>query len=169
MWEIYRRFRRAFDRSTQLAPSELSPLEVGQLGERLAVEYLQRRQFMIVATNFTAPLGINRNGRAINGEIDIVAYDESTHPCVLAFIEVKTRTSAVLALPEAAVDRRKQRQIIRVSRVYRRLMGVSDEPSRYDVVTILLDPAEEPQISCLLGYFSDREYNRGARAVDFLP
>src|ERR1051326_4973967 len=90
-------------------------LALGARGERLALEHLKQQGYRIAVTNFTAPIGYGLSGRAITGEIDIIAYDESTHPPTLAFIEVKTRTSAEVAAPEAAVNLRKQRQITRAA------------------------------------------------------
>ncbi len=57
--------------------SEDARHHLGQLGEQLAAEHLERRGFQI----------IERNYRTRWGELDIVAYDGST----LAFCEVKTR------------------------------------------------------------------------------
>lgn len=133
-------------------------LELGQLGEKLAAEYLKQSGYRLVATNFTTPIGYSLSGRQITGEIDLVAYDESSRPFTLAFVEVKTRSSSEFAAPQAAVDRRKQRQIIKTARIYRRLLRLTDEPFRYDVVSILLNPATAPQIELLRGYFSEATY-----------
>ncbi len=133
-------------------------LEVGQLGETLAAEYLAQSGYRLVATNFTTPIGYSLSGRQITGEIDLVAYDESNRPFTLAFVEVKTRSSSEFAAPQAAVDRRKQRQIIKTARIYRRLLRLTEEPFRYDVVSILLHPATPPQIELLRGYFSEASF-----------
>lgn len=135
-----------------------SHLALGELGERMAVAYLEQHGYRLVATNFVAPLGYSRNGRPITGEIDIVAYDESAHPFTLAFIEVKTRTSAEIAAPEAAVDLRKQRQIVRTARIYRQLMKVEAEPYRYDVVSIVIAPQTEAAVVLLRGHFSEQRF-----------
>src|SRR5258706_5005004 len=116
-------------------------LALGEQGEQLALEYLKTQGYRIVLTNFTVPIGYSSNGRQITGEIDIVAYDETSTPFTLAFIEVKTRTRSDIAAPEAAVDARKQRQIVRAARLYRRLMYLENEPYRYDVVGILAGEA----------------------------
>ncbi len=129
---------------------------LGIWGERLAADYLKRCGFQVVLTNFTAPIGQRRDGRLVTGEIDIVAYDVSTLPPTLVFIEVKTRTRGNVATPEAAVGRRKQRQIVRVARVYRRLFRVADEPYRYDVLSIMAGPSGEGECSLLRGYFTER-------------
>lgn len=132
-----------------------SHLELGQLGERLAAEFLVEAGYQLVATNFTAPIGYSLKGRPITGEIDLIAYDESHPPFTLAFIEVKTRTSNEFAAPQAAVDRNKQRQISKTARLYRRLLRIETEPYRYDVVSILLLPQSIPQIELLRGYFTE--------------
>lgn len=83
-------------------------------------------------------------GAIIDAEIDLVGYDGPT----LCFIEVKTRASDWFAPPEANVDRRKQRQIARAARAYRRMFGLVDAPYRYDVVTVVL-PAETDETGTL--------------------
>lgn len=141
-------------------PKQSSHLELGQRGERLALDFLRRHGYRPVATNFTVPLGYSLNGRRITGEIDIVAYDETRQPFTLAFIEVKTRTSRAFAAPQTAVDRRKQRQIAKAARRYRRLVHVEDEPYRYDVVSVLILPQTEPQLELLRGYFTEATFAR---------
>src|SRR5262245_11564602 len=131
-----------------------SHLALGEYGERLVAKYLKRQGYRIVAANFISPIGRRRDGRQVTGEIDIVAYDESTRPFTLAFIEVKTRSSDEIASPEAAVDIRKQRQIIRAARVYRRIIEVSEEPYRYDVVSVVMQSSGEPGVTLRRGYFS---------------
>ncbi len=128
---------------------------LGEWGERMAARYLQRAGFRLVMRNFTAPVGHRRDGRLVTGEIDIIAYDESTAIPVLAFVEVKTRSSDAIATPEAAVDRRKRRQIVRTAQIYRRLLRVWDEPYRYDVLTILARPGEKAELTLRRGYFDD--------------
>jgi len=137
-----------------------SHLALGEFGERLVAGYLKRHGYRIVATNFITPIGHNRTGRQITGEIDIVAYDESTRPFTLAFIEVKTRSSDEIAAPETAVDLHKQRQIIRAARVYRRITEVSEEPYRYDVASVVTRPGAEPVVTLRRGYFSERRFSQ---------
>jgi putative endonuclease len=117
-------------------------LELGHRGEELAAAYLQQRGFRIVAANFSVPVGRNRNGALISSEIDLVAYEGET----LCFVEVKSRASDWFAPPEANVDRRKQRQIARAARMYRRMFDLAAEPYRYDVITVVL-PAETERSS----------------------
>jgi putative endonuclease len=128
-------------------------LELGEKGERAALDYLKEQEgYRVVAINFRTPVGRSLRGQRLSAEIDIIAYDAD----VLVFIEVKTRTSDEWAAPERAVDLRKQRQIARAARRYRRLMRVSGEQYRYDVVTVIPD-----RIELLRGYFDDRVFRRG--------
>jgi putative endonuclease len=115
----------------------LGHLELGRRGEALAAAYLQKHGYRIVAANFSLPVGRNRVGALINVEIDLVAYEGET----LCFVEVKSRASDWFAPPEANVDRRKQRQIARAARAYRRMFDLVGAPYRYDVVSVVL-PAE---------------------------
>ena len=133
---------------------------LGRQGEALALEHLLAHGYRLVVTNYVAPIGYGPTGRPITGEIDIIAYDESARPFTLAFIEVKTRTDDAFTAPETAVDRAKQRHLIKTARLYRRILSVNDEPFRYDVVTVLLKPNQPPAIELLRGYFSEQSYAR---------
>ena len=125
------------------SPKELSsqtPLaNLGRKGEELAAAYLDQLGFQIVAANFTVPVGRNRNDAVINVEIDLVAYEGP----ILCFVEVKTRASDWFAPPIANVDLRKQRQVTRAARGYRRMFGLEEEPYRFDVVSIVLPQRDE--------------------------
>lgn len=155
--------RRQFHRSDQRADAAMfSTAELGAFGERVVIEYLQDHSYQIVATNFTTPIGRSLSGRMVTGEIDIVAYDHSTDHPILAFIEVKTRRSAEFALPQAAVDLRKQRHITRAARAYRRLLQLDEEPFRYDVATVIVREKAMPEVTLLRDYFSETRFNRRA-------
>lgn len=135
-------------------------LDLGRRGEELAAAYLERAGIRIVAANFVVPVGRNRVGAVINVEIDLVAYDGET----LCFIEVKSRMSDWFAPPEANVDRRKQRQIARAARAYRRMFDLVSEPYRYDVVTVVL-PSEEkqnpgPDVQLLRNYWTEDQLRK---------
>lgn len=132
-------------------------VELGRKGERTALQYLKKHEgYRIVAVNFRAPLGRGLSGRRITGEIDLIAYDGDT----LVFVEVKTRASDEVASPESAVGLGKQRQIARTARRYRQLMKVSEEPYRYDVVSIVPGP-DGVRIDLRKGYFDDRVFRQG--------
>lgn len=148
------------------AALKLAPhLLLGQRGERLAAKHLEQLGYALVASNFTLPVGRNLRGALIKAEIDLIAYDNAT----LCFIEVKTRASDWFAAPEANVDLRKQRQIARAARVYRRMFGLLDAPYRYDVVSVILPPADErgaatppprPHLEVLRNFWTDEKFRK---------
>ncbi|KAF0250232.1 MAG: putative endonuclease [bacterium] len=112
---------------------DFSAIELGSYGEKLAKEFLKKQGYKIVVTNFSIRLGRSFSGHPITGEIDIIAYDQE----VLCFIEVKTRSTDFLA-PEKAVNLAKQRQLSRVAKRYKEIFQLTNEPSRFDVIAILL-------------------------------
>jgi putative endonuclease len=97
--------------------------KVGSWYERLAREYVKKNGGRIVATNY----------RLRNGEIDIIAYDDS----YLCFIEVKYRKDKKYGGPEAAVNLSKQKKICKTSLFYLYSQGLSEDiPIRYDVICV---------------------------------
>lgn len=134
-------------------PERSTSLALGRRGEQFAREYLKHRQgYRIVAQNFSIPLGRNRRGVPIIGEIDLIGYDGD----ILAFVEVKTRRSEEIATAAAAVDRAKQRTIARAARAYRRLLRLHGVNYRYDLVTVVFGHAASPTITLHKGYFTER-------------
>lgn len=137
-------------------------LELGRRGEKLAAILLESEGYTLVASNFTLPVGRNTRGAIVNGEIDIIAYDCAT----LCFVEVKTRTSDDFAAPEANVDRRKQRQITRAARAYRRMFGLQGSDYRYDVVSVVLPKENEegkmptPKIELFKSFWTDAKFRK---------
>jgi putative endonuclease len=137
-------------------------LALGQRGEQLAAEFLQTSGFRLVAANFKLPVGRNRRGALVQAEIDLIAYEAST----LCFIEVKTRASDWFAAPEANVDLRKQRQISRAARAYRRFFGLFDALFRYDVVSVIAPPADrdgvtpQARLALLRNFWTDQKFHK---------
>lgn len=130
--------------------------EVGRIGEDLAARFLEKNGCRLVLANFKVPIGRNRRGVAVSGEIDLVALDED----VLCFIEVKTRSSADFASPLSAVDVRKQRQITRTARVYRKIFHLQTFKFRYDVVSIVLSETCEPKIELIKNFWTEGKFRK---------
>lgn len=128
----------------------------GHRGESLAAEYLEATGYALVLSNFKVPIGRNTRGVAITGEIDIVAIDKD----ILCFVEVKARTSDEFAEPLASVTRRKQRQITRTARIYRRVFGLTKMPHRFDAVSLVLEPKAEPRIELIKGLWSESKFRK---------
>jgi putative endonuclease len=138
----------------ELPASPEAPL--GVIGEQFAVAKLEREGFRIVVKNFKVPIGRNTKGVAVTGEIDIIALDGET----LCFVEVKTRRSDDFTPIVTAVDNRKQRQIIRTAKVYRRLFNIRDMTYRYDVVTVLMPQGAEPTVDLIRGYWTEAKFQK---------
>lgn len=104
-------------------------LQVGARGETLAYWYLRHVGYSIVARN--------RRPQSRSGELDMVGWDGP----VLAFIEVKTRTSVEAGPPEMALGRDQQRRIVRGAREYMRRLKRKPAGYRFDIASVLWDPA----------------------------
>jgi len=147
----------------QVSPPELAAhLALGQTGEALAAAHLERAGYELVAANFKLPVGRNRRGAVVNAELDLIAYEGAT----LCFVEVKTRRSDWFAAPEANVDLRKQRQITRAARAYRRMFKLTRAAYRYDVVSVIIpEPTEDivepmPRVVLLRGFWTDAKFRK---------
>ena len=128
----------------------------GESGERLAAEFLSSNGYRLVAANFKVPVGRNSRGAQVTGEIDIIALDGDT----LCFIEVKTRSSDSFASPITAIDLRKQRQITRTARVYRRIFRIRSVPVRYDAVSIVAAPGEVPRCELFKNFWMEEKFRK---------
>jgi putative endonuclease len=75
-----------------------------------------------------------RNWRHRHDEIDIIAENEE----FIVFVEVKTRKSNTFGNPEAFVDRKKQRFMIRAANAYIKRYNIEKE-ARFDIIAITLN------------------------------
>jgi len=137
-------------------PPVLGTSETGHRGEYLASQFLESNGYRLILSNFKAPIGRNSRGAAVTGEIDIIALDGET----LCFIEVKTKASADFSPPVATVNTRKQRQITRAARVYRRIFGLAEMQYRYDVVSVILPRNAEPTIEITKNFWSESKFRK---------
>ena len=122
---------------------ETASQTLGILGEELAGHYLARLGYKILLKNYENSLG----------EIDLIAKEKGT----LVFIEVKTRSSLIMGSPLESVTFHKRTQIVRCAKYYMQRYGIRDLPCRFDVVSILIPPGEEPQIEVIENAFSEGE------------
>jgi len=102
---------------------------LGKKGEEIALKYLKKKGYKILATNYRCPLG----------EIDIIAKYKK----VIAFIEVKTRRSSTFGLPQESVNQRKQYQLSKVSLYFLKRYRLTKTKARFDVVSVLIDNDSE--------------------------
>lgn len=120
---------------------ETAPKTLGILGEELAFHELRRRGYKVLLRNYECVLG----------EIDLIAKEKGA----LVFIEVKTRSSDAMGSPAEAVTAEKRGQIVRVAKYYLKRYGISDRACRFDVVSVLMPPRQEPVIEVLEGAFGE--------------
>ena len=103
-----------------------SKQQTGRLGERIALEYLEREGYEI----------LEKNWRYRRTEIDLIARDDK----VLVFIEVKTVSDITLGPPERNISRRKLKLYLDGASIYMEKIDHSEE-IRFDFIGILLkDP-----------------------------
>lgn len=94
----------------------------GRLGELAAVVLLLLKGYRLEA----------RNWRCAQGEIDLVARRGD----LLAFIEVKTRTSQVAGTGEEAVTAAKRARLVRLAQVYLSRWRGPTPACRFDVIAV---------------------------------
>jgi len=135
---------------------KLNSSQLGQFGEELAARHLLKNGYRLVLANFKVPIGRNRRGVSVTGEIDLIAFDED----ILCFVEVKTRSSDEYSTPESAVNLRKQRQITRTAKVYRKTFQLNNFKSRYDVVSIVLVENARPKIELFKGFWTEGKFRK---------
>ena len=94
---------------------------VGSWGELLAANYLRKKRYKIVATNY----------RCRYGEIDLIACNRN----YLVFVEVKARMSAKFANAYEFVDSHKQERLRTTAEIYLSQNPTNLQP-RFDVISI---------------------------------
>jgi putative endonuclease len=99
----------------------MNPRVRGSWGESIAREYLSKRGYTIVKTNF----------RSRFGEIDIIAKSKEN----LAFVEVKTRKNSNFAHAREYVSKDKQRKIIATANYWLMKRPTKLQPC-FDVIEI---------------------------------
>jgi putative endonuclease len=97
----------------------------GQLGEKLAQDFLKERGYQIVETNYRSP----------DGEIDIIVSKDD----ILVFVEVRAKTSRTFGTPEESVTPRKRKKLVLVAQDYIQTHGMQESPWRIDFVAVELD------------------------------
>ena len=113
--------------------------EIGALGERLAVEYLQSLGLRV----------LTRNWRCRYGELDVIAADDAAR--VVVFIEVKTRTSDQFGGIQQAVTPDKVRRLRRLAGLWLAGQDARWSEVRIDVVGVRIGRQRSPEITHLRG------------------
>lgn len=96
--------------------------DLGKDGEAVAREYLIRRGYTVMHSNW----------HWHHYELDIVALKDGE----VVVVEVKTRSADFLISPEEAVDNKKIKRIVAAADAYVRYFNL-DHPVRFDIITLI--------------------------------
>ena len=112
---------------------------LGERGERAAAGFLKEHGYEILEKNYKCKIG----------EIDVIARRQGR----LAFVEIKTRTSAQFGTPQEAVDLRKQEKIFQVAQWYLKEKKLVKIPIAFDVVAVLWNEGQAPEMRLIADAF----------------
>jgi putative endonuclease len=100
----------------------MNTVSLGSEGEGLAVEFLKKKNYKIIAKNY----------KTFIGEIDIIAKDGDT----IVFVEVKTRANDAFGLPFEAVNKGKRQKLKNLALLFLK-KHPREAPARFDVISIV--------------------------------
>lgn len=118
----------------------MNTIQVGDLGEQAAADYLRRAGYTIVERKYRRKIG----------EIDIIAKINQT----LVFVEVKTRSTIRYGFPAEAVTYHKQQKIIYTALCYLKQSQQEDVCCRFDVMEIFLTDLQVVKYNHIQNAFS---------------
>jgi len=104
--------------------------DTGRLGEELTRDFLKKRGFRILESNYRCP----------EVEIDIIAH----HNNCLVFIEVRTKTSQEFGSPEESITQAKKKRMVTTAQHYRQTHDKQLPMWRIDFVAVELDKKGKP-------------------------
>ncbi len=104
--------------------------DTGILGEKMAGDFLKKRGYRILETNYRCP----------EGEIDIVAR----HKDYLIFVEVRTKRSRQFGSPEESITPAKKGRMRAAAFHYQQAHTGLPSLWRIDVVAVELDQRQKP-------------------------
>ncbi len=117
----------------------MTRIQLGAMGEALAVDHLMRAGLRI----------LQRNWRCRYGELDIIACDDATRTAV--FVEVKTRTGDGYGGLAHAVTPRKVRRLRRLAGLWLAGQDQRWAAIRIDVIGVRVGRRRTPEIAQLQG------------------
>ena len=98
--------------------------ELGNIGEKLAKEYLIKKGYEIIKNNYYCK----------QGEIDIICKKDG----YLVFVEVKTRVGTSFGKPAEAINFNKKNHLLKSAKHYLYKNKLESEFIRFDVVEVLI-------------------------------
>ena len=114
----------------------MTKLQIGNHGEDLACNFLEKHGYKILERNF----------RIRGGEIDIVCQDGD----YLVFVEVKTRYSHEYGLPVESITPWKIKSLLKTALFYIQKIQWEDKGYRIDLVSVdFADDKNNPKIELI--------------------
>ena len=125
--------------------SSKSTREKGNEGEDIATAYLESKGYTIMERNYFFE----------HAEVDIVAYDQEDQAIV--FVEVKMRKNTTFGEPAEFVTEEKQQLVYKAAEAWLYERKMDGAPARFDVVAIVQQQDEAPDIT----HFEHAFWQRG--------
>jgi len=117
----------------------------GKRAEDLAVSFLKKEGYKILARNYKTRLG----------EIDIIGNNKD---CI-CIVEVRSMNTGRFGLPEYTINRKKRNQITKAALSYIKRYGLEERESRFDVVCIEDADSVLPKVRLIKNAFElDSQY-----------
>lgn len=98
---------------------EIGRKMLGNIGEEIAVRYLEDKGYQILARNYYCR----------QGEIDLIVFREVVEGGEIVFVEVKTISNLAFGAAEYRIDRKKQARIRYTAREY-----LAEQERYYEVI-----------------------------------
>jgi putative endonuclease len=114
--------------------------EIGNYGERVAASFLRRQGYQVLTRNF----------KITGGELDLICRDGE----ILAFVEVRTRTSELFGRPAESIDARKEDALRLAARRYLEMLRKDDVSYRFDAVEVRLEQGCVPACTLVQNLFA---------------
>lgn len=116
---------------------------LGERGEAAAAGLIQKKGFKILQKNYKCAFG----------EIDLVAEKDGR----IRFIEIKTRSGKRFGDPAEAVDRQKQRKLIRLAEWYLKEHKLGEPKVSFDVAAVIWKAGAAPEVRLIEDAFERQD------------
>lgn len=116
--------------------------DFGKIAEDLAVDFLVRNQYKILARNF----------RYLKAEVDIIAEFDNQ----IIIVEVKARNTDTFLEPQEAVNKKKIRLLISAASYYIEENNI-DKEVRFDIISVLPNKQKTLEIHHITDAFQSFE------------
>lgn len=116
--------------------------DFGKIAEDLAVDFLVRNQYKILARNF----------RYLKAEVDIIAEFDNQ----IIIVEVKARNTDTFLEPQEAVNKKKIRLLISAASYYLEENNIEKEV-RFDIISVLPNKQKTLEIHHITDAFQSFE------------